>query len=90
MRERLHYVGRKKPNAVLSYWKDGNRRVQAVSLVPFNTVANAVLSAQASSASTYHRFSNLDRLEGRQCHSLMSNTLEMKVMIRAYVLNELG
>ena len=53
-------------------------------------LAKAVLSAQASSAPSERLFSDLGRKEGRQSQSMLSSTLEMSEIIRAFVRSELS
>ena len=51
----------------------------------FNKLARSALSSQASSASAERLFSDLGRMEGRFCQSILSSAVEMKEIIRAYV-----
>lgn len=81
--------GRKESGAALIYWKECNEKRGMISPVPFNMIARAALSKQASSAPAERLFSDLGRKEGNQSQSLLSSTLEMKEMIRAFVGNEI-
>ena len=87
MKNALESSGRLEPHAALSFWRNYNKKVSAVSPVPFNKVARASLSSQASSAGAERRFSDLGRFEGRQRQSLLTSTLQMTEMIRVYVLS---
>ena len=85
MREELKKHGRREPSHALLFWKKMNSEVTYISPVPFNKVARACLSSQASSASAERLFSNLGRMEGRERQSMLSSTLEMTEMIRVFV-----
>lgn len=65
------------------------KQIQAISLVPFNTVTKPILSVQASSASAKCIFGDLSGLEDGQWQSLMSTTLEIMAKIRTNAYNEL-
>lgn len=90
MRSWLEKHGRCAANAALEYWKRVNTTTQMISPVPFNLVAQAALSSQASSAAAERVFSDLGRIEGSQRQSLLSGTLEMTEVIRGFVTNELS
>ena len=51
----------------------------------FNKLSRSALSSQASSESAERLFSDLDRIEGFFCQSMLSSTVKMKEIIRAYV-----
>lgn len=89
MREVLEEKCRRDPSAALLFWEQANQTSTMISPVPFNTIARAALSSQASSAPAERLFSDLGRREGNQSQSLLSSTLEMSEMIRVFVCNEL-
>ena len=56
-----------------------------VSPGPFNKVATAFFSSQASSAIAERLFSDLELLQGQQRQSLLISSLEMNETIRKFV-----
>ncbi|KAI0558477.1 Ribonuclease H-like protein [Gracilaria domingensis] len=89
MYSELQSCGRREPTMALKFWELANERTGIVSPVPFNRVARAAHSAQASSASAERLFSDLGRLEGHQRQSLLTSTLEMTEIIKAFVMGEI-
>lgn len=89
MIQKLQECGRRPIDAALNFWRDVNQSGSVISPVPFNQLARAALSSQASSASAERLFSDLGRKEGNQCQSILSGTLEMTALIRTYVANEI-
>lgn len=89
MRSTLKKVGRKHPSEALTFWRKMNTGQPMISPRPFNNVAKAFLASQASSAASERLFSDLGQLEGSQSQSQLSSTLEMRELIRMYVLNEI-
>ena len=85
MRKDLRSTGRREVGYALQYWKNSNSGTSMLSPVPFNKVAKASFSSQASSASAERLFSDLGRQEGRSGQSNLSFSLEMNTTIRAYV-----
>ena len=86
----LKQAGRREPHKALDYWNDLNNKPNVISPVPFNNVAKACLAAQASSALSERLFSDLGKIENNNCQSLLSGSLEMTELVRAFVASELG
>ena len=89
MRKTIRKNGRKNADEALRYWEASNSSQSFISPLPFNIIAKACLSSQASSASSERLFSDLGRLEGAFCQTLLSTTLQMKETIRLFVRAEL-
>ena len=81
----LKKEGRHGPRESLEFWKRNNAVVTYASPLAFNELARSALSSQASPASAERLFSDLGRTVGRFCQSMLSSTVEMKAIIRAYV-----
>lgn len=88
MLRKLQHSGRKEPRAALSFWKEQNDNPGMISPKPFNLVAKACLSSQASSAAAERLFSDLGKFEGNQAQEQLTSTLEMRELIRMFVLSE--
>ena len=84
----LRSTGRKEPNAALSFWKHQNEKPGMISPKPFNMVAQACLSSQASSAAAERLFGDLGKSEGNQAQEQLTSTIEMRELIRMFVLSE--
>lgn len=73
----------------LQYWKTCNELINIISRFQFDKVARAVLSSLASYASDESLFSELERTEGNQLHSLLASLHVMSQVIRSFVTTEL-
>lgn len=85
MRAQLRKNGRRTPGYALRFWNENNKTVGYASPLAFNKLARACLCTQASSASAERLFSDLGRMEGRACQSMLTSTIEMKEIIRVFV-----
>ena len=87
MLKTLAKKGRRSPDFALRYWKDLNNSNSLISPLPFNRIAKAAMSSQASSASAERLFSDLGRMEGDQRQSLLSGTMEMAAVVRHFAID---
>lgn len=85
IRKDLQINWRREPDFGLIYWKQRNSNNSVFSPVPFNKIAKACFSAQASSAAAEWLFSDLERYESRTRHSTMTSNLEMTTSIRYFM-----
>lgn len=86
MKTKLQENGRRDPEMALEYWRKMKNGVAHVSPAPFNKLARALFASQASSPTEERIFSDLSRLDGYWRQSVLSNTMEMMNIIRAFVL----
>ena len=89
MMEELEKNRIRNADAAFQFWKDANCTQGMASLRPFNQVARAVLSSQASSALAERLFSELGRAQASQRQSLLAGSLEISPIIHSFILNEL-
>lgn len=74
------------PDYALTFWKHVKENVGLVSPLPFNGIAKAALSSQASSACAERVLGDLGRFEGNQRQSQLTSALEMNEIIRHFVI----
>lgn len=80
---------RKTLSFALVFWKYANERTKLISPKPFNQIAKAAISAQASSDSAESLFNDLGGNKGSERQSLLSGMLDMTQVIRAYVISDI-
>ena len=81
--------GRREPSEALAFWKTEKDEYEFFSPKPFNTIARACFSYQASSAAAERLFSDVERWENNHPQSQHTAMLEMSELIRLSVMNEL-
>ena len=87
----LQAAGRCEPNAALQWWRNAELNpAQHASCLMLIKAARAFLAMQASSASAERLFSSAGNNESGNRHNQPTETMEMQLVIRKFVLSALS